>query len=221
MQKLFILKICLLTIVYSGAQRTSWGFTFTPSVVNTHSPHYGLQAGAECRFGSRLSLVTEFTTLAGGKPQTSASDEQFFRIKPELRYFLSGDKRHRGNYAGISLSYSARSWKANSKGNYWEGKFYQDSAITYQSAALRSPVFTSAAQLGTLFTIGEHLGIDLFLGAGVRVIRTTYTDVQGAGKTYSVFPKCKIMFSPDPAWWVNGTITRFHCHAGLRFLFRF
>ncbi len=220
MKKLFILSVFGFCFDQTYAQSSEWGITFTPAIVHTTSYNAGLQLGGEYRFSNRLGLLTEFTVAIKREPDASSPDQRFFRVKPELRYFLSQGKKQAGPYTGFQLSYSSRNWK-RIDGSYFENKIYDDSAITFQSASVRSPVFTSSAQVGTLVNLGDHFCLDLFLGIGARVIHTTYSDVQNRGKVYSLPPKCRIMISPDPAWWVNGTITRVHFNTGVRFLYRF
>lgn len=220
MKKLLMLSAVLFCFGQTFAQSSNWGVSFTPAIVHTTSYYAGLQLGGEYRFSNRLGLLTEFTVAIKREPDASYPEQRFFRFKPELRYFLSGNKTQAGPYAGLQLSYSFRSWK-RIDGSYFENKIYEDSAITFQSAFIRSPVISSSAQLGVIAELGDHFCLDFFLGIGARAIHTSYSDVQNTGKVYSLPPKCRIMISPDPAWWVNGTITRVHFNTGIRFLYRF
>jgi Protein of unknown function (DUF3575) len=215
-------KITLLTLIIFcfNTAKSQWGVTFTPAIVYTHSGHFGLQFGGQYRFSEKLDLVTEFTTAINRGKDPSITNEQYFRIKPELRYFVVKRKANTGGYVGLQFSYTSRKWK-DINGSYFEDRLFEDSAIAFQSASVRSPVFSSSVQLGSVIPLGDHFRIDLFLGAGVRIIDTKYSDVVSSGKIYSVRPNCQIMFSPDPAWLVNGTITRPHFNTGVRFIYRF
>ncbi|HUR65672.1 MAG TPA: DUF3575 domain-containing protein [Chitinophagaceae bacterium] len=216
MKKAFFLTLIIFCF---NTAKSQWGITFTPSVVSLHSGYIGVQFGANYTFNSRWDMVTELTTTVGEKNDPSVSNQQYFRVKPELRYYLSKRQANAGAYTGIQLSYASRSWKVG-EGSYFEDRLFEDSAITFTSASVRSPVYTSSAQIGSLIAIGKHWCIDFFFGAGVRIIDTKYSDVQNKGKTYAARPNCKIMFSPDPAWRVNGTITRPHFNLGMRFIYR-
>jgi hypothetical protein len=185
------------------------------------SLHYGLQLGAEYKINERWYLLTEITVPLAKDKDSFASNIRYFRIKPEIRYSLSDNESGAKFYTGLQLSYIFRKWKDLNNGCYFEEGMYEDSSITYSSAAINSPIFTSSAQLGTIVNIGGHFCFDLFMGIGVRVINTDYSEVQNRGKNFSMRPKCKIMISPDPAWWVNDKITRVHFNAGIRFLYRF
>lgn len=220
MKKLLLHSAVVFCCNQTFAQSSKWGVTFTPAIVHTTSYNAGLQLGGEYRFSNRLGLLTEFTVAIKREPDASYPEQRFFRVKPELRYFLSGNKTQKGPYAGLQISYSSRSWKAIN-GSYFEDQIYEDSAITFQRAFVRSPVISSSLQLGALATLGDHFCLDFFLGIGARLIHTSYSDVQNSGKVYSLPPKCKIIISPDPAWWVNGNITRVHFNTGIRFLYRF
>lgn len=203
------------------AQSSPWSISFTPAIVATTEPHYGLQLGGGYRFNDRLDLLAEFTVITDQKADSSTYQPHYFRIKPELRYSFAGRKKIFEPYTGLQLSYTFRKWKNIDGGSYFEKQFYEDSAITFQSASVNSPVFTSSAQLGAVITIAGNFGIDIFTGLGVRVINTAYSDVQGNRKVPAQQPKCKILIAPDPAWWVNGPIARVHFNTGLRLLYRF
>ena len=215
---LFPLLISGLTI---QAQDHKWAVSFTPAVVSTTSIHYGLQLGAGYKINSRMSLLTEFTVITRRGGDSSAIESRYFRIKPEWRYFLSERKSTWRSYAGIQLSYTFRKWKDLDGGSYFEGKFLNDSAVLFSRADLNSPVMSSSAQLGTLINISDRFCLDLFLGVGIRVINTDYSQIENTSKVLAQIPKCKILIAPDPAYWVNGTVSRVHFNAGIRFLFRF
>jgi hypothetical protein len=63
--------------------------------------------------------------------------------------------------------------------------------------------------------------IDLFLGLGIRVIHTSYSDADITGKQPYWRPVDKILLTPDPAHWVNGTVVRPHFNTGFRLFLRF
>lgn len=169
-----------------------------------------------------MELLTEFTIVTNPGKDSSALQSHYFRIKPELRYFIREKRKSAFRpYTGIQFSYIYRKWMDMNRGSYFEEKIYEDSAIAYNSAAIKSPVFTSSAQLGTLINIGRHFSFDLFWGLGIRIINTRYSQVENTVKQYRVPPKCKILITPDPAWWINGTVTRVHFNTGFRFIYYF
>jgi Protein of unknown function (DUF3575) len=210
----------LFSFIEANGQDNRLGVAVSPAILNLTSNRIAVQAGGEYGFKQRWSILTDFVLGLKKDPPANVSDEKFFRLKPELRYFLSDRKAYSHAYLGLQLSYSGRSWK-DRDGSYFEEKLYEDSAITYQSASVKSPVFTASIQGGTVIPIGENFGLDFFAGFGVRIINTTYSNVQGTGKTYALRPICKVMFSPDPAWLVNGTVTRPHFNMGFRLIYRF
>ena len=222
MRKLTFFIVALLGLTQSKAQNKAhtWGVSFTPALVSSHSTFYGLQLGAEYNFSTRLSLLTELAVPIKGKSNPFVTEEKFIRLKPELRYFLSKRWPNAGAYTGLQVSYAARSWNATD-GMYFEERLYEDSAMTFQSASVHSPVFTSSLQGGCVIPVGDQFALDLFAGFGVRIINTTYSDILNSSKVHAPRPNCQVMFSPDPAWWVNGTITRPHFNLGFRFLYRF
>lgn len=208
-------------IFCSNTARSQWAINFTPSLVNTHSAHFGLQFGSQYMFNDKWDLVTEFTTAVGWKGDNpSVTNQQYFRIKPELRYFVVKRKANTGGYIGLQLSYTFRNWKDIDGGNYFEEKLFEDSTITFQTASVRSPVYTSSVQAGSVIPLGQHFRLDLFMGIGVRIIDTKYSDLENKGKAFSQEPKCQILIAPDPAYLVNGTVTRPHFNLGIRLIYR-
>ena len=219
MRKVIFFALLFSFIKVSG-QESRLGVGVSPTILNITSNRIAVQVGAEYGFNERWSILTDFVVGLKKNPPTNVSDEKFFRVKPEIRYFLSDRKAYSHAYLGLQVSYSGRSWK-DGDGSYFEEDLSEDSAITYQSASVRSPVFTASVQGGTVIPIGENFGLDFFAGFGVRIINTTYSDVQGVGKMQAPRPVCTVMFSPDPAWLVNGTVVRPHFNTGLRVIYRF
>lgn len=219
MRKIIFFALIFSSIKVNG-QDTRFGVAVSPTILNITSNRIAVQVGAEYGFNERWSILTDFVVGLKKDPPTNVSGEKFFRVKPEIRYFLSDRKAYSHAYLGLQVSYSGRNWK-DEDGSYFEENLFEDSAITYQSASVRSPVFTASVQGGTIIPIGENFGLDLFAGFGIRIINTSYSNIQGTGKTHALRPICTVMFSPDPAWLVNGRVTRPHFNTGFRFIYRF
>jgi hypothetical protein len=221
MRKSLLSLFLLFSIIQVNAQEHQWGITFTPAFTGTTSWQYGIQPGAIYKLNERWELLTEFTFIAGLNKDSSTLHPAYFRIKPEIRYIISSPLRKTKCYAGLQLSYSHRKWEDVDGGSYFEEALYEDSSIRYSSAKINSPVYSASAQTGMMIRLGNHFNIDMFMGWGVRVINTTYSDVVNNGKVYNIRPSCMIFIKPDPAYWVNGTITRVHFDTGIRFIYRF
>jgi hypothetical protein len=217
-----ILPVCLLCCSFLvKAQKSKWGTSFTPALVQSPTIHYGAQAGAEYRINDRLSVLTEIAFATGNHQDSSSRNSKYFRIKPELRYHLFETRRGYKVYTGVQISYSFRKWNDLNGGCYFNKKLYPDTLITYNKASINSPILTSSLQLGTLVPISDHFYIDLFIGMGIRMIFTKYSGIENASKDLYNQPVCKIVPAPDPAYWVNGTVSRFHSNFGIRLLYRF
>jgi hypothetical protein len=107
-------------------------------------------------------------------------------------------------------------------GCYYDPEQFSDGVVTYDKARINSPVMTGSLQFGIPFRVGNHFSIDAFMGLGMRQITTTYSAVQNPAKDIALRPICKISIPvPDPAWYTNGTVKRFHANAGLRLSYRF
>lgn len=203
------------------AQVSKWAASYTPAIVYTTQPHYGFQAGLEYRFNERLRILTEAAVILHDRHDSSAVSPRFIRVKPEIRYLIANHTKKVEPYTGLQLSYSFRNWKDLDGGIFFEESLQDDSAIAFRSATVSSPVFTVSSQLGAVIRVAGHFEVDVFSGIGLRVIHTHYSDIQSGLKVYAQPPKCKILISPDPAWWVRGMINRLHLNIGLRILYSF
>ncbi len=221
MRKAVLFFIIVAGFLPANAQENKWAISFTPALLTTSRIHYGLQAGVEYKIKSRLSLLTELAIKTGADKDSSSRNTHYFRIKPELRYLLSQRESILQPYAGIQFSYASRKWDNTSGGSYFTSKANADSSVSFDRAKISSPVLASSVQLGTLINMGPDFCLDLFMGMGVRVIDTKYSEVENPAKDRYFRSICKIMFSPDPAYWINGTVTRFHMNLGLRLVYRF
>jgi len=216
----FILPVCLLLSSLTKAQESKWAVSLIPAIVQSPGMHLGFQPGVEYRFNDRLSLLTEITLTTKSK-DPSFSNSKYFRVKPELRYALRESKRGRNYYTGIQLSYTFRKWENSAGGCYFNNKMWADSTTGYDKATINSSIFSCSLQFGTPFSFGKHFSMDVFMGLGVRMIFTGYTNVENVVKHPYMRPTCKIFPAPDPAWYVNGTIKRFHSNMGIRFFYHF
>lgn len=218
-------KLLFLCIIFFGtvaaAQKGTWSITHTPALIELPNIRYGLQLGGAYNFSSRMQLLTEFTVATGKPDETSITDSRYFRVKPELRYFLTSKPTTLRGYLGLQLLYANRAWTNSSSGIFNEGSFSSDSVVAYSSAKIRSPFVAATTQAGVVLNLSRRFSLDGFLGLGAKSVFTSYTSVTNAQKELAVVPKCRIMFRPDPAWWVNGILTRFQFNTGLRLLYNF
>ena len=221
MRKWLLFLFLFTGILQTRAQDRRWGITFTPALAGTTSLQFGIQPGVVYQFNERWQLLNEITFVPSLHKDPSTVNPSYFRIKPEVRYILTKGIRRTRAYAGLQLAYSFRKWEDTDGGSYFEEALYEDSATSYSSAKINSPVFSASAQTGLIFRLGKRFRLDMFMGWGVRVINTTYSEVANRGKIYNLRPSCLIFISPDPAYWVNGTVTRVHFDTGLRFIYRF
>jgi len=225
MRIIFLLIISLtisgyIAIAQKGKE-SKWTISYSPEII-TPKFKYGVQPGVEYKINQRFTLLTELTFLVGQDKDSSFSNMQYVRIKPELRWSFLQRSRWLGNYVGLQLSYSFRNWRDLSGGSYFQSPNDYDTAISYDRARINSPVFTASIQSGRIFSVSKKISFDLFYGMGVRVIHTVYSELvnQNAKKYYSG-TICKMIPLPDPAFRFAGNISRFQLNAGLRILYHF
>jgi hypothetical protein len=202
------------------AQQSKLGVSLTPAIVQTPWLKLGVQPGIEFRINDRLFLLTEITFVTHGHNDSSSRNSKYFRIKPELRYTLCEPFPGFKIYGGLQVAYSYRKWDNLNEGCY-NIKNENTYKINYTKCSIKSPIFTSSLQVGALIPASKHFYFDFFMGLGVRTIFTDYYNVENASTDAYNTRVCKIFPSPDPAYWVNGTLSRFHSNIGLRFLYRF
>lgn len=218
MKKLLFLLIVFVSSVVV-AQKGTWSITHTPALIELPNIRYGLQLGGGYNLSPRVQFLTEFTVATGKPDEASITNSHYLRIKPELRYFLGSARSQLRSYLGVQLSFTSRTWTNSSSGVYNEGSFSGDSVVAYSSAKIRSPFLAATTQAGAVLKLSKRFSLDGFLGLGAKSVFTSYTSVTNAQKQMAVNPKCRIMFRPDPAWWVDGTLTRFQFNTGLRLLY--
>ncbi|MFM1857653.1 MAG: hypothetical protein RLZ05_713, partial [Bacteroidota bacterium] len=211
--------LLLLTVKILSAQSSIWSLTYTPAVVQVPDIRYGAQVGAAYRLDSKLQLLTELTTSVGKPDNMATINSQYLRIKPELRYFFTSMESSAVGYCGVQLSYAHRQWTTTSSGSYYEKKLYSDSSVSYSSAVINSPFATLTAQVGGVVRLRNHFSFDFFMGLGAKSVFTNYTNIKNPELVESFRPRCKIMFSPDPAWLVNSQQWRFQMNMGVRVMY--
>ncbi|MDP4265260.1 MAG: hypothetical protein Q8941_22230 [Bacteroidota bacterium] len=199
-----------------------WGISFTPAIVPSPFLQLGIQPGIEYKINKRLFLLTEITFSTHPRNiDSSALDRKYFRIKPELRYVVPGNRLFE-KYIGFQLSYSSRSFKDLNSGTYFTSQRSPDTTvIAFDQARIASPVITASFQVGAFFPITKNFLIDVFAGTGTRNVNTKYKDVVNPRTTRYMHPVDKAIPVQDPAWSYNGSVYRFHFNTGFRLLYRF
>ena len=197
--------------------------TWTPTIMPVpFDKQFGLQTGLQYKIANRLNFLTEITIPTGKEddPENGIVNKKYFRIKPELRYFLF--KKKTMDYIGLQFSYASRSFTKTRPGNYYYDNLPHDSVVYYDKADINSPITTTSIQLGTDCVLSRNLVLDLFCGFGIRIITTEYTNVNNASIKPRFIPKCgPILPIPINAYSYNDNITRFHMNVGFRLMYFF
>jgi hypothetical protein len=197
--------------------------TWTPTVMAPpFENQFGLQIGAQYKIANSLNLLTEVTIPTGkdSDPKNGISNKKYFRIKPELRYFIFKEKTF--DYVGLQFSYAFRSFTKSGPSNFYYDHLPHDSVVWYDKADINSPIFTASVQFGTDCVISQHFVVDLFCGFGVRIITTEHTNVTNASVKAKYTPICNMFpFVPEDAYHYNGNLTRFHMNVGFRLMYFF
>ncbi|HEY2720448.1 MAG TPA: hypothetical protein VGI82_01900, partial [Chitinophagaceae bacterium] len=194
--------------------------SITPSVIPLPGEQpFGIQPGILYQFNSRFSIFTGVTFHTGKKndPDSSYFNKTYFRITPELRYFLSGSHSGYRSYLGLQFSYSTRNFMSGY--GFYYNHLPGDSVVYYDEAKVKSPILTTSIELGCLISLTRSFMVDCSAGLGIRLIQTSYDEVINPQPS----PKMQEIggFRPfkSPSYYYEGSIQRFHLSWGLRFVY--
>jgi hypothetical protein len=221
MRKLIFISLILFSPrLFAQAERpdSKWYASLTGAVIPFPEWDFGIQPGIACKLADRFSLSTEITIRVGNKnsPRSEAFNKKYFRIQPELRYFLKTKKKDRNMYTGLRVSYSLR--KFTDENGFYSISNKGDEGFFYDKADINSPVFTSSIQFGTLFSAGRKISIDVFAGTGARIINTAFANV--------INPISGIRVKEDgpsinASYSYEGSLIRLQLNAGFRLIYHF
>ena len=78
---------------------------------------------------------------------------------------------------GLQASYSFRSFKNNKDGYYYDDLPY-DYVYAFDEAHIYSPITTFSIQFGAIISDGKRVAADLFVGTGLRMVNTSFSEVK-------------------------------------------
>ena len=219
----WIIGHCLFFSQAQAQERNTgrWAITFTPAFIPLPSGgQFGIQPGIEYNFNNRWSLLTEITFQTGKKQiaDSAALDKKYYRIKEELRFHLPGKNKKLSKYIALQATYSARSFRNEKEGFYYDNLAY-DSVYYFDKAKITSPITTLSLQFGYILAEGKHFAADMFVGTGLRLVHTQYTDVQNLRQDRRLRPGD--WFTATASYQQNGRLSELHLNAGIRFMYRF
>lgn len=210
--KQLLLILCLITVglVHSQPHGVSKkvALTISPVVLPLPQLPLSLQPGFQYST-SRWSIHAEATA-----PLYRARDQyntvHYTRLALEGKRYLQ-PKSNENFYIAVQSSYAFRSL-TDTNG----GRFFRHDPLdrySYTKANINSPVFIIAAKMGTETPVSNRLFFDFFVGPGVRIIYTTYSDVAEEAR---VPERWFSHIGPISSYRYNKTITRLHLATGLR-----
>ena len=223
-KRLLFLFLSMLTLQLQvgNAQRSKWSLSYTPAIIEVPEVNVGIQLGAVYDINKHFRIFSSLTTnaLMLEKSSRESSENHYLRLKSEIRYINLASNYWLKPYLGLQASFVSRSWKKNYSGSYYEGSFNRDSLTYYSAASISSSTFALTTEFGLNSRISKRLSLDCAFGIGGKLVSTKYSDVKDASTQLRFFPKCKIVPSPDPAYWVNGNVYRFQINPTLTILYR-
>lgn len=223
MNKPFLfLFLAVISLQVGYAQHSKWWLSYTPSLIEVPEVTVGVQFGAVYDINKHFRISSSVTAnaLRLEKPSRESSQNHYLRFKSEIRYINLASTYWLKPYLGLQASFVSRFWKRNYNGSYYEGSFNQDSLTYFSSASISSNTFALTTEFGLNSRISKRLSIDCAFGIGSKLVYTKYSNVEDASTQLRFFPKCRILPSPDPAYWVNGKVYRFQINPTLTLLYR-
>ena len=167
------------------------------------------QAGVQFRVGNCWSLLVEGAYPTFYPRNTEFEKIRYWRAGFEVKHYLARKKASR--YISIQNNYLFRELTDEQDGLYYT----KTQTFAYNNAVIKSPVWSSALKLGLEVPLGRKTYIDVFGGAGLRMIFNRY-ETETALLT-SIQPNEQSFLKFDDAWVYNYTLKRIHLTAGFRF----
>lgn len=179
-RKLFLGVVFLASSAFGAAQSDSsqvykkW--TLSISLGNTPIPPMSLsiQPGIEYFFTPRVSLFTEISLQTGKNriADSAALNKRFLKYKAEIRYLLVKELKPVTPYFAFQLATARRNFEIGKPGLYYEKK--EDSVYRFDKVMVKSPYTTVTAQIGSNIRLYKELFMDISIGAGLRLVNTSY-----------------------------------------------
>jgi hypothetical protein len=218
MPKPFLLLLLILPATLQGqtdSTQKGWAATLTAALIPIGSTAVGIQPGVEYKFNDRLNLLSEITFSVGRKNKGLLQDRHYMRFKSELRYnYFNKRKKNFHEYTGLMLTWASRRF-IDSNGYYYETR-HSDSAVFFDKAKLKSPITTISVQSGCIIADGR-LGVDVFMGFGIKLVNTTITEIanprKGIVETRGFHFPAAYNYAGNTSW--------FHFNAGIRLIWHF
>jgi hypothetical protein len=167
------------------------------------------QAGIQWRLSNNWGLVLEGAYPTFYPKNTEYEKIKYWRAGVEVKRYLVKKKTSR--YLSFQNNLLFRELTNNEDGVYYT----KTQTFAYNNAIIKTPVWSSALKIGIEAPLGKRTYFDLFTGAGLRMIFTTYK-TETALLT-SIQPTEQGLLKFDDAWIYNYTLKRIHLTAGFRF----
>jgi hypothetical protein len=189
--------------------RRSVSLVLSPATLRAPGIKLGLQAGVQYNKGRWATLAEVAYPL--DKSHADYAVIRFVRLGAEVKYYVHNGQRERG-YVSLQSSYSHRKMTDNN-GNMFFSKTARQ-WLQFNSAAVSSPIFSAALKAGVEYALTRRLFLEYFVGAGVRVISTSYSGLQGLRESGG--PSRTDWGDFTPPYRYEGSYPKFHLTLGLR-----
>lgn len=196
MKKMLFHFLFSLTLTILHAQKDTamslkrWNAGLSLEIVPIPPSAISLQPNIEFFISPKLSLLNEISLqLAKNDHADSAAfNKKFFKCKTETRYYFRRLKNG-ALYAALQFAMAKRQFIVGRSSYYYETGS-RDSIYTFDRAKVNSPYSTITAQFGGVFKLYDELYIDISLGSGYRMIKTSYSETVNLKK------------ESEDAWWI-------------------
>jgi hypothetical protein len=133
-----------------------------------------VQPGLQVKFGRRWAVLVEGAFPTFYPSNTEYEKIHYWRGSLEVKYY----RRSKGPAKYISLhnSYLFRELTDKESGRYYT----RTQSFAYNNSVISSPVWATAIKIGMELNFGKRAYFDVFAGAGIRQIFTSYKSENAA-----------------------------------------
>lgn len=209
--KFFSLVIfCFFTL--AGLSQEIPGKTFavliSPALLRAPETQWGLQTGVA--YSRKKWSVGIEAALPFRKSYLDYAKIKYMRLGLEFKsygYNVSPAKI----YVSLQTNYAVRQM-LDTNGNVFLSKNPRG-VFSFSKASVSSPVFSSSIKVGIEVQVYKNLFLDVFSGTGVRIISTSYKNVENTSPSF--FNEAKEWFDFTPVYRYEDTFTKLHLKPGL------
>ncbi len=207
-----LLIFCSLTLMGFSQKKMpdkTFSVLLSPALLRAPETQWGLQTGIAYRW--RNWSVGAEAALPFRKSHIDYAKIKYIRLGMELKHYSYNEPLFKV-YMSLQNNYAFRQM-IDTNGNTYTSK-NPPGVFRFSKASISSPIFSSALKFGAEVPITKNLFMDAFAGFGIRIVSTSYKNVENTtpGSFFRAIDCCTFI----PVYRYEGTFTRLHITTGFR-----